>query len=99
MSKTIERLFLESIPPTYLTMQKDFPPWKKAVYACAATWGFKDWLYTIVKGGATWKELIQHGFIISGDASSRSTLPWEDQPSSGQDDELASALDRALTSA
>src|SRR4051812_20899244 len=101
MSKqqAIEKLFLESITPSYLTTQKEFPVFKKAVYACAATWGFKDWLYTVVKGGSTWKKLVQHGLIISEDASSSSTLPWGDDPLSGPDDEPAVPLDLALASA
>src|SRR3954466_14212692 len=52
---------------------------KKSVYASAATWGFKDWLYTIVKGGSYWKQLVGHGFIVPGDeVKFTGHMPWGD---------------------
>lgn len=63
MTSQHERAVLENMPPAYLMSPRDWPDFKKATFSVPSTWGFKDWIYTCVKGGALWNVAREKGLI------------------------------------
>ena len=61
--------YLPDVPVVYMVdARTDWESWKRAVRDAAVAWGLKEWLTTVVHGGAKWLELEQLGvFLQAGD--------------------------------